>query len=521
MFRNEQKKIKWFLAIGVAVCFAVFMLAAPGMAKTVPKGKVTIAIPTAFEINGGDPHTNTGATGTTITSLIHEGLACKKMDGKLYPALAKSWKIAANWSKISIILDERPTWSDGKPVTAADVKFSVERAMKPELKFVFGGEAKRNIDRVEIINDHEVIVHLKKPFPAFMDRTAKILSTVPKHYIEKVGDAGFAKNPVGAGPFKFVKFKQDVFFDVVAKDEHFRKVPHVKYIHYMSVPEDATRLAMLQTGEADVIGIQAQQMPVIKKDPRCRLGWSKYAYLRNINFYALAYPDEPSPFHDKRVRMAVAYAINKKAICENVLLGSAEPWSGCLAPYHAGCDPNAKPTPYDPEKAKALLKEAGYPKGFDTTLYSDPPVRTSTEAIAANLNEVGIRAKAVIPEHGTWTRMVREKKIKTMGSHPTPWWAGRTHPATALQSTFAASSPWTYVTLPEFTAALDKLGAQIDDPDIAAAARELNKLYLERAYRVNLWAVHIPYGLSKKVKYWENVSGRIFPVCFEYLTLNY
>jgi hypothetical protein len=66
MFRNEQKKIKWFLAIGVAACFAVFMLAAPGMAKTVPKGKVTIAIPTAFEINGGDPHTNTGATGTTI-----------------------------------------------------------------------------------------------------------------------------------------------------------------------------------------------------------------------------------------------------------------------------------------------------------------------------------------------------------------------------------------------------------------------------------------------------------------------
>lgn len=519
MLSIGTKKRQSLFLISALTCFLVFILLAPGAANAAPKGKITIAIPTAFEITGGDPHTNTGATGTTITSLLYDGLAHKKPDGKLYPALAKSWKIAANWSNIRLFLDERATFADGTPVTAADVKFSIERAMRPELKFVFGGEVKRNVKSIEIVNDHELIVYLNNAYPAFLDRTAKILATVPKAYVEKLGDAEFAKNPMGAGPFKFVKFKQDVFFDVVARDEHYRQVAHVKEVHYMSVAEDATRLAMLQTGEADVIGIVPQQIPIIRKDPKLQLGWSKYTYLRNINFYALADPKTPSPFHDKRVRMAVAYGIDREGISKNVMLGTTEPWSGCLAPYHAGFDPDAKPLPYDPEKARALLKAAGYPNGFDTVLYSDPPVKTSTEAIAASLKKVGIRAKVVIPEHATWTRMVREKKFGHMGSHPTPWWAGRTHPSTALQSTFAPSSPWTYVTTPELVAALNHLNEQIEDADIAKAARALNKIYLDLAYRVNLWAVHVPYGMSGRIKYWENVAGRIFPVGFEYLTL--
>ena len=515
-----MKKMKWVLIFGVLTCFVVFLWALPGMARTVPKGKATIISTTSFEMTGGDCHTNTGASGTTITSFLYDGLACKHPDGKLYPALAKSWKIASNWENITLFLDERATFADGTPVTAADVKFSIERCQKPELKFVFGGEVKRNVKSVEIVNDHKVVVHLNNAYPAFLDRTAKILGTVPKAYVEKLGDAEFAKNPMGAGPYKFIKYKQDIFFDVVARDEHYRKVPHVKYLHYMIVSEAATRLAMLQTGEGDVVGIVAAHIPVVEKDPNCRLGWSKYTYLRNICFYACAFPDEPSPLHDIRVRKAVAYAINKKAICKHVLLNTGEPWSGCLAPYHAGFDPTAKPTPYDPEKARALLKEAGYAKGFDTVLYSDLPVKASTEAIAASLRKVGIRAKVTIPEHGIWNRMIAQKKLRGMGSHPTPWWAGRSHPGTALQSTFAPSSQWTYHNVPEFVAALNKLMKQIEDEDIAEAARALNKLYLEKALRVNLWALHIPYGLSKKVKYYENVAGRIFTAAHEFMTLN-
>ncbi|MBW2087117.1 MAG: ABC transporter substrate-binding protein [Deltaproteobacteria bacterium] len=517
---NKIKKVQWLLLTGALACFIVFLFTTPGTAKVVPKGKATIVNSTSFEMAGGDCHQNTGASGTTITSFLYDGLACKHPDGKLYPALAKSWKIAANWSKITAILDERATFADGTPVTATDVKFSIERAQRPELKFVFGGELRRYIERVEIVDPHKVVIHLKSPYPAFMDRTAKILGTVPKAYVEKLGDAEFLKNPMGAGPYKFIKYKQDVFFDVVARDEHYRKVGHVKYLHYMIVPEPATRLAMLQTGEGDVVGIVAAHIPVVLKDPKLKLGWSKYTYLRNICFYACEFPDEPSPLLDRRVRMAVAYAINAKAICEKVLLGSAEPWSGCLAPYHAGFDPKAKPYPYDPEKAKALLKEAGYPKGFETVLYSDLPVKTSTEAIAASLRKVGIKAKVTVPEHMIWTRMIAQKKLRGMGSHPTPWWAGRTHPATALQSTFAPSSPWTFKTTPELVAALQHLSKQIEDKDVAVAARELNRLYLEQAFRINLWAVHIPYGLSAKVKYWENVAGRVFPVAFEFMTLN-
>jgi len=316
MYMSKNIKGQGLLLTGVLVCFIIFIFAAPGAAKTVPKGKATIVVSTSFEMTGGDCHTNTGATGTTITSFLYDGLACKHPDGKLYPAIAKSWKIDTNWKNITCILDERATFADGTPVTAADVKFSIERAQRPELKFVFGGELRRYVEKVEIVNDHKVIIHLKNPYPAFMDRTAKILGVVPKAYVEKLGDAEFAKNPMGPGPYKFVKFKQDVFFDVVARDDHYRKIAHVKELHYMSVPEAQTRLAMLQTGEGDVVGIQAQHIPIVKKNPKLQLGWSKYTYLRNINFYACEFPDEPGwpwpmPLTMKRsVRMSFRDPLN-------------------------------------------------------------------------------------------------------------------------------------------------------------------------------------------------------------------
>jgi len=222
------KSRKWlFVSIGMLVCCIGISLMMTAAATAAPKGKVVAVCRASMGMRGGDPATNGGSSGTAVIALLHEGLGYKANDGKIYPGLAKSWEFDPNWKHITFHLNEKAKWGDGKPVTAEDVKFSIERSKRNELKWVFRGELKRKVDNVEVIDKLTARVHLKSPYPAFMDRASKILVIVPKHYVEKVGDAEFAKKPMGAGPFECVELKQDVVLKVRAKKEHYRKVPNV------------------------------------------------------------------------------------------------------------------------------------------------------------------------------------------------------------------------------------------------------------------------------------------------------
>jgi peptide/nickel transport system substrate-binding protein len=517
MFRNEQKKTKWFLAIGVAVCFAVFMLAVPGTTKADPKGEATFLVPTAFEMTGGDPHTMTGATASTIISLLYDSLVIKYVDGKYHPAIAKSWKVETNWKFIRFNLDRSASFHDGTPVTAEDVKYSLERQAR--MKGYWAPAFRRYIERVDVDNPDTVTVYFKEPYLMFFVALAKYLGIVPKHYVEKVGDVEFAKKPIGAGPFKIINIKQDVHVKVEAVNNHYRKTPNVKYLNELHVAESATRFAMLKAGEADLSWADPPTYQSCVADPNLTIIMSKYTYLRTLAFYDLAFPDEKSPFHDLRVRQATAYAIDYKGITKYVMHDTAEPYGDIFPPYATGYDPSIKPIEYNPEKAKALLKEAGYPNGFNTVITSDPPMKDSTEAISASLKKVGIQAKVNIPEHGAWNRMVREKKLRGLGSHPGPWWSGYTHPGLSLNSHLGKTSDWVYYNLPEIAEAVESLMLKTDEKEMIPIAREISKKYRGQLIRANLFAIHIPYVYGPRVKYWRNVPGHIFSSRYEFLEL--
>ena len=141
---------------------------------------------------------------------------------------------------------------------------------------------------------------------------------VPKNYIEKVGDAGFAAKPVGAGPFQIMDFKQDDYVRVKAVRNHYRKTPYVDEVLFKIAEEPATRLAMLKTGEADMIILNGQHIPEVRKDPNLRIIWSQHTFVVTMVFQDLAHPKEPSPFHDERVRKAASLAIDRAGICKNI-----------------------------------------------------------------------------------------------------------------------------------------------------------------------------------------------------------
>ena len=521
MFTRTKKTMWQILCLGMLFCLNGLLFAIPCSAQTTPKGKIVVISSENFQMNGGDCHTASGSGAALISNLIHEGLVKMASDGRMVPALAKSWQFSKDGLSIRFTLNERAKFHNGEPVTAKDVKFSLERAMRPELKYTRAGVLQRSIDRIEVMDDHNLTVYLKLPLPAFFDLSTKHLGIVPNAYVEKVGDSEFAKHPIGAGPFKWVDYQQDVFVKVEAVPDHYRKPPSVKSVEIKFIGEDATIMAMFKAGEADVVMLPLPTYVQVKDDPKFRVVWSKFVQGPSLVFFDLAFPNEPSPFHDMQVRRAASYAINRKAICEKILHGAAEPWGDVLAPYQPGCNPNLKPYPYDPEKAKALLKEAGYPNGFDTTIpYGFPGSKPESQAIAADLARVGIRAKLVELEFGAYTRAVREKKLRGLGRYSNPYWGGYLHPGSSLDSTLSSLVFWSYVTTPEADAAWQKLCGLTDEKAIAAQAKEASQIWRESEIRYMLWALHQPFGLSPRVKSFKPTPGWLQICGLEFLELN-
>src|SRR5207237_7898449 len=207
----------------------------------------------------------------------------------------------------------------------------------------------------------------------------------------KGGEDGVKKRPIGLGPYKFVSHTPGVELVLEAFEGYWRKVPNIKRLTIKSVPEESTRLAMLKKGEADFAGGQGEIAEKIKRDPKLTLVDTRHA-----SMFWLEFPeqwDAKSPWADKRVRLAVNYALDRQAINEAACLGYCPP-AGVIIPRVMDYALPLEPLPYDPQKAKQLLAEAGYPNGFDAgELVPIPPFFVVAEAVVNDLNAVGIRVK--------------------------------------------------------------------------------------------------------------------------------
>ncbi|KAF0155653.1 MAG: peptide/nickel transport system substrate-binding protein [Syntrophaceae bacterium] len=490
-----------------------------------PAGEVVmVSQQSTFEMRKAfDPHTAFGATSTTLNSMVFDGLVVKDAaTGAFQPSLAESWNIAKDWSSISFKLRKGVKFHNGDPLTAKDVKFSIERMMREDMKNSIGFDLRKNISKVEIVDDFNVNVLLKEPNPAFfatfLERCFEFLAIVPKDYVEKVGDDGFAAKPIGAGPFRILKFERDVSFDVEAVENHHRKTPDVKTLRYKFVPEHSTRLAMLKTGEADFIALYLTHIPLLLKDPDIKIVWSRDTYCVTLVFHDLAHPED-SPFKNPLVRKATSLAIDRKGIADVIGNGTMEPWGSFLAPYHLGFDTKRnKPDPYNPAEAKKLLTQAGYPNGFDTVLTYTSTQKERFEAIAQQLRDVGIRCKMDMLEGGTWSASFVAGRLRGIGFGSGPWWSGRSHPAGALQSHITGI--WSHkLATPAIIKAMEDTERAIGNKEIAAAAKKLDETIIEANIRLPLWSIHVPFAMRKTIESYTPMPGFIFPMGFESLKL--
>ena len=340
---------------------------------------------------------------------IHDAMVRPYPGQKMGPSLAESWQESEDGLTYEFKLRAGLTFHNGDPVTTEDVKFSFDRYNGSGAKTL-----KDHVKDIEIVDPRVIRFHLKAPWPDFMTfygTTATAAGiVVPKKYLSEVGDDGFKKRPVGAGPYKFVSTDPGIEVVLEAFPGYWRRVPSVKTLVMRSVPEATTRALMLKTGEADIAyALDAPDAEDIKNTPGLQVVPSKHASIFWVEF-----PDQwdpKSPWRDRRLRLAVNYALDRQMINEAGCLGLCPP-AGNIVPRVMDFALQVPALAQDLPKVRQLLSEAGYPKGFDAGEFSpNPGFPTVADAIMNDLNKAGIRVRMRQMERASFTAAWQEKKL--------------------------------------------------------------------------------------------------------------
>jgi peptide/nickel transport system substrate-binding protein len=459
------------LAIAIALMGATTAVAGPPASRVAIAWHVTIS-PSWFDPSTAPPQ----ITPFGMLYTIHDALVRPYPGHKMGPSLAESWQESADGKSYEFKLRSGLTFHNGDPVTTEDVKFSFER-----YKGAGAATLHEHVDRVEIVDARVVRFHLKAPWPDFMTfygTTATAAGLiVPKNYLTQVGEDGFRKRPVGAGPYKFVASKPGVEVELEAFPAYWRRVPNVKTLVMKSVPEATTRAVMLKTGEVDIAYVlDGPEAEEIQRDPRMQLVASKHASIFWIEFTEQW--NAASPWHDKRLRQAVNLALDRKRINEAACLGFCPP-AGVIVPRVMDFALQVEAPPYDIAKARQLLAEAGYPKGLDGGEFAAiPGFPTVADAVVNDLNAAGIRVRLRPMERASFYAAWREKKLR--GLFMTA--AGNSgNAASRVESFIQSKGAYAYGGYPDIDELFERQASERDVERREALLHKIQQLTIDRA----------------------------------------
>ncbi|MFT6025288.1 MAG: peptide/nickel transport system substrate-binding protein [Ascidiaceihabitans sp.] len=357
-----------------------------------------------------------GAIDSVLYSNVFEGLTRFMGDGSVVPGLAESWEISADGTVYTFNLRSGVTFHDGTTMDATDVVFSLDRARADDStnaqKALFAG-----ITTVEAMGDHTVKVTLDKPNGSFLFNMAwgDAVIVAPES-IENI-----KQMPVGTGAFKFVNWVQGDKIELARNDAYWGTAPALETATFKFISDPTAAFAAVMAEDVDVFsGFPApENLPQFEADPRFQVlvGSTEGETILSTN-------NKMPPFDNPLVRAAVAHAIDRQAIVDGAMFGYGTPIGTHFAPHNPAYVDLKADSAFDPEKAKALLAEAGFADGFETTLHLPPPsyARRGGEIIAAQLAEVGIKAVITNVEWAQWLETVfRGKNFGlTIVSHTEP-----------------------------------------------------------------------------------------------------
>jgi peptide/nickel transport system substrate-binding protein len=449
-------------------------------------------------------------------TLLYDFLIGANADGSMSTAngVAEKWAMSGDGMTWTFWLRQGISFHDGTELSAEDVKWSLEMVTKPDSIAAFAARLRSTIKAIEVAAPHTLIIRTHKPdlwLAQDLSMAAGYEGAIlPKKYFEQVGADGFAAKAIGSGPYKWVKGLAGSYIQLEAVDKHWAEgVPKYGRLTYSVVPEENTRIAMLQTGEVEIISASRERVP----DLQAR-GFNVFVKERGSVMGCYFHQQwEGHPVGDRRVRQALNLAINREEIIKFIFAGQAKLMAmypvGSFA-VAAGADPELQPYAYDPAMAKRLLAEAGYPNGFETTIYSYPredvpEMNRLVEAITGYMAKVGVKLNIFSTEYPVArTRRMNGKMPGHISCLGTP---NRSNPGdllTLINTLHHSSSRLTDHQVPELDALIEAAQAATTEADARKVLGEIHRWLYNDYATLPIAEASIPFVADpKKVAKWD------------------
>lgn len=361
--------------------------------------------PTTF-----DPHFITDVNTARAAMQIYETLVTWNKDSKIEGLLAESWTTSDDNLTWTFKLREGVTFHDGAPFNAEAVKYNFDRLLSPETASPRASSASM-VDKVEVVSEYEVAITTNAPAGSFLATLTNYnLSMISPKAAQELGKE-FGQKPSGTGPLMMDVWEPGKTLTMKKFDGYWGTKSTIDKLTFKIVPEDSSRVMMLKTGDADVIvGLPPIQVKDLQADNNVEV-----VIAPGYRTIYIGMNHKKTPFDNVKVRQAINYAIDKKAIIENILSGLAEYPAGVESKVIMYAATDLQPYDYNPEKAKQLLAEAGLPDGFKTTLMTPegryPMDKQVSEVVQSMLKEVGIEAEIQVLDWGAYQEATTKGEV--------------------------------------------------------------------------------------------------------------
>jgi len=497
-----------FLKVGAGLGGLVFagplLAACGGTTPSASTGK-NLTYAYAADVETLDPLMTTDTTTENVAYQMFDTLVRMGADGNWQGELAQSWENpdSRSWK---FHLRQNVKFHNGEPFNAQTVKFSFDRILDPKLKSP-AAPGMAPFDHVQVVDDATVVFVTKDPYAATLAQVYG-LYIVPPQYIGQKGNDGFAANPVGTGPFTFVERQKAVHVKMQANANYWKGKPTVGTLTFRPIPEDASRIAALQNGEVDwIAAVNVDRVKDLKTNSKLQIqsrpGQGIYGGMDTLKF---------KPFMDKRVRQAMNYGINMDSIVKNLLDGLAIRLPSALFSDSPGFDPKMAPYPYDPNKAKQLLSDAGYPNGFEVEF--DLPVGLQStqkfdqvgQAMQQDLAKIGVKANIKVIDPGTAFDQYRAGKYQLF-LYP---WASNHEAGVYIQTLLESDTRGYYYKNPQADTLIRQYMSTIDATQRANVGKQMNQFFFDDCPWVYMYQEPDIYGYGSAINWKPNAYDAYF-----------
>jgi len=495
--------MKRFFGLTVFMVLSALLFSPTFSLAQVSGGTVTYAA--GADPDSLDPANAESNPSEAVNRMMYENLARFDEKLKIVPGLATQWEQSKDGLTWTFHLRKGVRFHDGTPFNAEAVKVFIERMIGPE-KPSRAGLYTPFVKTVEVADEFTVKINLKAPFAFFLNNLAHSASGIISPAALKAYGKDISRRAVGTGPFKFVEWVHGDHLTMVRNDDYWGGKPHLDKITVKTVKEDSARVMMLQSGDAQlIVRIPSEDIPRLERDATVKLDSTE-----TLRVLYLGFNCAKKPFTDFRIRQAISYAVDKESIVKNIYQGRALVASGMVAPLTTGYVP-VQGYSYDPEKAKKLLAEAGFPKGLKAKLWSPhgryPKDFEMAQAIQQQLKKVGVECTLDTMEWAAYLAALRkpvetnESEIFLLG------WAPSTAEARWILYPLFTTEQWipkgnnrSFYSNKEFDELVEKFARATTKADMDRYLKAAQELLVKEAPSIPILVTKETIGYSKKLK---------------------